>query len=93
MDAQQLPIAAAMLPQRPIFSPVAQRALTRDSYNAQSFGRGTNSLVKQVRELSGSLRRYTSSQDQILLTSPSQPMMMTVYELPFEYGHANFASH
>jgi hypothetical protein len=71
MDAQQLPLAAAMLPQRPIVSPVAQPALTRDTFNARSFGRGTNRLVKEVCGLTGCLRRWTSLECQILLTALS----------------------
>jgi hypothetical protein len=63
MDAQQLPIAAGMLPQRPIVSPVAQPALTRDSFNAQSFGRATNRLVKEVCVISSCARLYKWSGD------------------------------
>ncbi|KAH8907350.1 hypothetical protein BR93DRAFT_692980 [Coniochaeta sp. PMI_546] len=52
MDVQQLPLSAAMLPQRSIASPVAARAgLSRDSFNSQSFGRGTNARVKEARVL------------------------------------------
>lgn len=62
-------MSAAMLAQRPIVSPVARPPLTRDSFNAQAFGRSTNRLIKEVCGLATRcLRQHTSSGPLSLLT-------------------------